>query len=103
MLSLALVLLAALLVGITSLSVWALVAAVLAGLLATAAGTIYLLYRDALVALPRNGFGLCRLGPGAVGSQSALTAWLYETLQGLAALKVLMDARPGRIGRWIRL
>ena len=85
-LSLALIAAVAVLVATTSLSAWALAAAVLAGVVATAAGTVYLLYRDARGSIPRNGFGLCRLGPEAVGPGSALTDWLHGTLQQLAGL-----------------
>src|SRR6476619_6560759 len=86
-LSLALVLVAAVLVATTSLSAWALVAGVLAGILAMAAGTIYLIYRNARAASPLTGFGRCRWGPGAVVPESALTEWLNGTLQQLAGLE----------------
>jgi hypothetical protein len=85
--SLALVLAVAALVLVTPLSAWALVAAVLAGLIVTVTGTGYELYRDARAQLPRNGFGLCRLGPEAVGPGAALTDWLHGTLQELAGLR----------------
>jgi predicted acylesterase/phospholipase RssA len=60
---------------------------VAAGVLLVVLGPLAQIAR-AVLRLPANAFGLCRLGPGSVGRGPALTEWLHEQIQTAAGRAV---------------